>query len=171
VAGQSNGFAGGTEPGGSQPTHGTYALRLPRVNACTQVVTDNVTVSNYGIGVIGSELWNTRGTWIQRCQVGWQSHGVDANYPTTGDILIVQCPTSIDASPGKLRLDVHVNFESDTSGWWYPTTNRYLYDPSDKSSGVIRYINIAAGGGGGAASAIGVTGGTNTTLWNLTAVF
>jgi hypothetical protein len=156
---------GGITPGGSQPTHATYAVRLPQVNACSQVLTRNLTVSNYGIGVIGDELWHTTGTWIQRCGVGVQGHaGLDANYPIVGDLLIVQCPKSIDASACRMRFDCHVDFETDhgAGAWWNPVN--HFNDPSNRANGIIRYINISAGSGGGASIAIVIAGASGVTF-------
>jgi hypothetical protein len=167
MSGQGNIVFGGSILPGAEPTHGTFALRLPAVNYSTQVLTENLTISNYGIGVIGDELWHTTGTWIQRCGIGIQGHPGGGNYPIVGDLLIVQCKKDIDCSVGRMRFDCHVDFETDPSpGWWY--TASHIYDPDNTAAGIIRWINIMAGSGGGASSSITVHGANNVSLWSLT---
>lgn len=131
--------------GGAQPTHNTFGLRLPRLNQVSICNTNNISVSCYAIGIIASELWKTNSTFVQRCLVGIQSHESAANYPMTGNVLIIQCPTSM-YFPAPCPVDLHIEFEVQNAGWWMPQPNKYIYDPTDSVTGFIRYVIITSGG-------------------------
>jgi hypothetical protein len=150
--------------GGSQPTHGTFGLRLPRVNVCTIVHAENIYVQNYHIGVIGGELFVSVSTGIYRCNIGLQLE--HCNHPTVGRFLIVQCPTGIFFNGSHVPVDYSVDFESDTTGWWASISGRYIYDPADVATGHIKYINISAASSS-ASVPITTTGLSKCTLFSL----
>jgi hypothetical protein len=168
ISAQGNAAAyGGTLAGGAQPTHtSNFGLRLPRINECTLVNTDNISVSNYYIGVIGSELWKSSSCFIQRCMVGVQTHQEGANYGITGNLLIVQCPTSISIPGSAVAFDCHVEFEMNGSGWFAPVSGHYIYDPGDVATGFIKWTNVGAGSPSGP-QPITITGASKMSLVSL----
>ena len=138
--------SGSTNPAwGSEPVHGTYGLRMPRVNLASGMnVTENVSVNLFGIGVIGSELWHSKWTYMQRCKVGLQGHELAANYGISGSFLIVQCPT-VMYFPAACMLDIHLEIEVDLVGsWWGASAGRYIYDPTDAVTGWVKFLTMAA---------------------------
>jgi hypothetical protein len=158
VMGQENTQVGGSQPGASEPTHNTFGIRFPRVNACTISNADNVSVTNYGIGIIASELFHaTTPCFIQRCKVGFQTHETAANYPFTGQLLICHCATGVQWL-SHCPCDIHVEFETCGSpAWATAIEGRYFYDPNDVATGKISYLNI----GNGTAS----PGGNRAATW------
>lgn len=160
---------GGTTPPASEPTHGAFGLRLPRNTTVCQ--TSNVNVTCYHYGIIYSDVWTSINTMVLRCKVGLHTRGHD--YPATGTLLIVQCPTGIQIEGsigfGRPGLDCHIRFEVDglaAGRWWTQLPNRFIYDPTDVLFGYIKYI-IVRGGVGGPGEAITVTGCTNLSKTNI----
>lgn len=153
--------------GAPEPTYPRFGIRLPR--NCTVSQTTNISVTNYWYGIIYSDLWVSVNTFIQRCKVACQTRGHD--YPITGTILIVQCPTGFEIEGsigfGRPGMDCHVRFEETGGGfWWSPIAGRYVYDPTNVFFGQMKYYVVLPGGTGNG-HPITVTGCSKLTLTNL----
>lgn len=163
---------GGSVVEASEPTHGTFGLRLPR--ASTVVQTANVSVACYSIGVWYADLWISINTYIIRCKTGCFTRGHD--YPITGNILIVQCPTGFHIEgnalgrPGFANLNVRWEIDPRTAPpapyWWGNIPNRYIYDPTNVLFGKLLYF-VVQGYIPGVGGAITVTGTTALTKTNV----
>jgi hypothetical protein len=131
---------------GAEPTYNTFGIRLPRV--CTLSQTNNVSITNYAIGLIYADLFHSISLFLQRCKIGLYTRGYD--YPATGVILIVQCGIGLyvetDAQ-GRPGLDCTFKYEIDPRNlghWWETPTGKYIDDPTDKLFGQLKYYVVAA---------------------------
>lgn len=154
---------------GAEPTHNTFGIRLPRVSTLSQ--TNNVSITNYAIGLIYSDLFHSISLFIQRCKTALYTRGHD--YPATGVILIVQCATGLYVEGGNAfgrpGLDCTIKWEIDPRGlghWWETTAGTYIVDPTDILFGQLKYY-VVQGYSPGVGAAITVTGATHLTKTNL----
>jgi Concanavalin A-like lectin/glucanases superfamily len=142
---------------GSQPTHGTIGLRMPGCNACVSNRADNVTITNYGIGMTVAEVFIGVNVSIMRCLIGLQVN--EGIHLVTGRFLLWQCPTMVYFSnqPGGTKdtvysaIDLVINFEFSPGGSGYPPwattpTGRSFYDPNDVAVGNIAYLGEKGSG-------------------------
>ena len=150
------------------PPPGYFGIRLPRNTTVT--ITNNVSVTCFGIGIIYSDLWQSYSSFVQRCLVGMYTRGHD--YPINGTLLIVQCPTGIEIEGsigfGQPGMDCHVRWENSdvyTTVWWAQIPNRYIYDPTNVLFGICKYFVVHLVEGRGVP--ITVTGCTALTKTNL----
>jgi hypothetical protein len=154
---------------GAEPTHNTFGIRLPRVSTLSQ--TNNVSITNYSIGLIYSDLFTSISLFIQRCKTALYTRGHD--YPATGTILIVQCGTGLYVEGGNAfgrpGLDCTFKYEIDPRGlghWWETLPGKYIVDPTDILFGQLKYY-VVQGYVAGVGMPITVTGTTHLTKINL----
>jgi hypothetical protein len=154
---------------GAEPTHGTFAIRLPRVSTLSQ--TNNVSITNYEFGLIYSDLFHSISLFIQRCKTALMTRGHD--YPVTGVILIVQCGTGLYVESGNAfgrpGLDCTIKWEIDPRNlghWWETAPNKYIYDGGNLLFGQLKYY-VVQGYIAGVGLPITVTGTTALTKINL----
>jgi hypothetical protein len=151
----------------AQPTHGTFGLRLPRNNAVTELGVENVEVSNYGIGVICSEVIHALNVTVQRCLIGLRI--TPGHHLVSGRFLLWHCPTLLEISGSSTVptvIDLMLDIEKASDGGWYmPVLGHDFYDPLDTALGRIEYVAVT--GFTGVLQDASVTGMTKVTLVNL----
>ena len=140
--------------GGAEPTHGTFALRLPQNSFSATTLLDLVSVSYNHIGVIASEQMDSWRLYVTRCHIGLQFQ--PGFHLSRGHYSPFQCPRLIDI-PGTaptyhdIRIDLTMDVEQggypDSAPWTLPDPLGEIYDPHSAGVGRIAYMALYSGPG------------------------
>jgi hypothetical protein len=161
----------------SQPTHGTFGIRLPRNNVVTELGVENVEISNYAIGMIACEVLHALNVTTQRCLTGLQI--TPGHHLVSGRFLLWQCATLLEITgsatiPTVIDLLIDIEKAPSSGNWWSSIPGHDFYDPTDSALGKIEYVAVTGGVGrdapttqAGELQTASVTGMTGVTLVNL----
>jgi hypothetical protein len=105
-----------------------------------------VSIDHYGVGFWTGDLWISNNCGATFCTIGIKAHMID--YPSTGNILVLSCPTGVDSTSGVCSMDMHIRWEKDgrpgSTSWYAPLAGHDIYDPSDTLYGQIRYSVVTS---------------------------
>lgn len=148
----------------TQPSHGTFGLRTPRVSTGMAMdAFDHVYVLGYGIGIIFAEQFRSDWFSVMRCNIGMQA--AFSYHPAWGIGLISECPTGI-VFTDRQSVDFSLDIQPGAPGNWYsPLPGRDLVDSTNKCTGVIKYARVE--GMTGNRGVVSVTGMLNCSLVSL----
>ena len=147
----------------TQPTHGTFGVWMPNTNNFGLNFCNRVIVGGYSTGIKTGEHFIAPYGVVARCSVGVEF--LFGYHPSQGHLNIFHTNTYLKFS-AQHAVDVVLDVERATSGWWAATPGNDVVDSGNVATGEIRYI-IVKEAVGNLPDPISVTGAAGIRFINL----